>query len=76
MLREQLVADQRIPKAKDKSTEAKKPRALPIPNYSTLVQEVQSSIDERFAKMQEAIGILIEEKLGSKLGVERSDVVC
>ena len=55
------------PEVEDKSTEAKPQRVLPLPNASTLIEELQSSIEDRFLKMQDAIGKFIEEKMESKL---------
>lgn len=69
LLKEQLAAHTQ------KSTVGKQHRLLPNPpNSPTLIQELQSSIDERFVKMQEVIGRFIEEKLESKLGSANPEV--
>ena len=63
-LKQKLHEKPTKPTVEDKSTEAKH-RSLPIPNISDIVQQ----IDERFNKMQAALGTYIEEKIENKLHI-------
>ena len=51
------------PEVEEKSTETKLTRSLPLPNTSTLIQQIQSSIDERFAELKDYIGLSIDERI-------------
>ena len=38
-------------------------RALPLPNTSTLIKQIQSSIDERITELKDHIGMAIDERI-------------
>ena len=42
-------------------------RSLPVPNAATIIEEINSSINKRFAEIKDVIGSLIDEKLDRKL---------
>ena len=51
-------------RSEDKSTEARTPRMLPVPNPAVMIEGLQTSIIE---KIKDVIGTLIDEKLQNKL---------
>ena len=51
------------PEVEHKSTATKQQRVLPLPNAATLIEEMESAIDDRFSRMQEALGKIIDEKI-------------
>ena len=57
------IATVNKPEVEEKSTETNIARSLPLPNTSTLIQQIQSSINERFAELKDYIGQSIDERI-------------
>ena len=62
-LKQQNLAVVNKPAVEEKSTETTLTRALPLPNTSTLIQQIQRSIDERFTELKDHIGMAIDERI-------------
>ena len=50
------------PTVEEKSTEANLTQSPSLPNTTTLIQQIKSSIDERFAELKDHIGLAIDER--------------
>ena len=60
-----IVNHTRKSQVKDEAIEVR--RSLPVPNAATIIEEINSSINKRFAEIKDVIGSLIDEKLDRKL---------
>ena len=64
--------NKRKPTVEHKQTETRTTRTLPIPNASTLIQEIQSAIEERFTEMKDFIEKSIDKKFQRNVGVDNT----